>query len=76
MKPIVTLDQYKEIISECDHQELHIETKGFLNGGINEYNQEYAFVLYNRLCICGSWLSALLGEELQKWKENLSTRQE
>lgn len=70
MKPSVSLEKYKEIIYGCDHQELHIEAKGFLDGGINEHNEAYAIALYGRLCMLGSWISALLGEEIEKWKES------
>lgn len=68
-KPNVPLEEYKNIIASADSPELHIEAKGFLNGGINEFNELYAIALYRQLVMCNSWLSALLGEELDKWKE-------
>lgn len=67
--PVVSLDRYKDIISSADNNELHIEVKSYLNGGIDEDNEMYAMTLYERLVMSNSWLSALLGEELKKWKE-------
>lgn len=67
--PVVSLDRYKDIISASDNQELHMEAKSYLNGGINEENEMYAMALYEKLVLSNSWLSALLGEELEKWKE-------
>lgn len=67
--PVVSLDRYKDIIASADSQELHIEAKSYLHGGIDENNEKYAMALYERLVMSNSWLSALLGEELKKWKE-------
>lgn len=68
-KPNVPLEEYKNIIASADGSELHIEAKGFLHGGINELNELYAIALYRQLVLRNSWLSALLGEELDKWKQ-------
>lgn len=67
--PVVSLDRYKDIIASADSHELHIEAKSYLSGGIDKENEMYAMALYERLVMSNSWLSALLGEELKKWKE-------
>ena len=67
--PVVSLERYKDIIASADRQELHIEVKSYLHGGIDENNEMYATALCERLVLSNSWLSVLLWEELKKWKE-------